>query len=162
MNISSLERSRTKFGVICGIYRRQKRNSKARGHKPPQYTKQELINWANSQDAFHSLYDNWVKSGYKKPLKPSIDRISDYDSYRFENIQLMTWDSNNRKAHRDMVNGVNNKQSKPIKQLSINGESINEYYSLMKACRETGIDFRNISRAALDGKTAGGFKWQYA
>lgn len=160
MNKSSKDRSRTKSGVACSAFRHQIKHSKTRNHDLPKYTKAELKEWMLSSPDFNILYRDWVISGYDKSLKPSIDRLDDYKGYSFDNIRVVTWVENNRKAHRDMINGVNNKQSKQVVQLK-NGVVIGEYYSLMNAFRSTGIDYRNISRACLNELTAGGFEWRY-
>lgn len=54
------------------------------------------------------------------------------------------------------------KKSKPILQLSLNNEVINEYYSLSEAARILKISKGAIQNACCGRrKTAGGFKWQY-
>jgi hypothetical protein len=84
----SIEYYRSVKGLIKSIFRTQKKASKIRGHKPPAYTFEELYNWILSQSHFKKLYDRWVESGYKKDLRPSIDRLDDSKGYSFDNIQL--------------------------------------------------------------------------
>ena len=127
----------------------------------PTYSKSELFDWVIYQSEFESLYSDWKGSGFLKGKKPSVDRLDDYKGYSFDNIRLTTWEDNNNRSHRDMINGVNNKLSKSIKQLTLDGNVVNQYYSLMNAHRETGVDFRNISRAALSNGVSGGYKWAY-
>ena len=67
----------TKGGVVSMIYSTQKANSVKRNHPLPSYTRQELKEWLFSQSLFHELYDDWVSSGYKRNLKPSVDRVFD-------------------------------------------------------------------------------------
>ena len=76
------------------IYHTQLRTSKKRGHPAPEYTFIELYNHIINNDLFNSLFDNWVKSGYKSDCKPSIDRINNDDHYKFSNIRLTTWGYN--------------------------------------------------------------------
>ena len=96
---------KTEKGVINKIFGHQKENSKKRGHKPPNYTKQELTIWLY-KNRFKELFDNWVKSGYKKDLKPSCDRLNDTKGYGFDNIQLGVWSENNLKNYKDTIKGV--------------------------------------------------------
>lgn len=96
---STLDTSRTVDGVVTSIYSTQRTSSKARGHELPKYSKEEFGSWLKSQDKFKTLYDAWVASGYKKNLKPSVDRIDVTKGYSFDNIQLLTWKENNQKRH---------------------------------------------------------------
>lgn len=56
------------------------------------FSKDEFILWINIKykDKFDVLFANYVKSECDKYLNPSIDRIDDYKSYTFENMQLIT------------------------------------------------------------------------
>ncbi len=152
---------RTKMGLVVAIFSHQKEASKHRCHKPPLYSLNSLREWLLSQDSYHLLYDNWVKSGYKKELSPSIDRIDDYKGYSFDNIQLMTWSENDRKGSFCIRNGINNKLSKAVKQITKDNVEIKTHISISMATRDTGA--KNIGKClAGERKTAGGFKWCYA
>ena len=152
----------SKNGLITIIYLNQKGKSKKRGYALPSYTKMELVKWWFSQHLFHELYTNWINSGYKKGLKPSIDRKDDYKSYTFDNITLTTWDENNKKGHRDRKNGVNNKDSKAVLQYDKQGNFIKEYYSISQASRDTFTDKSHIGHVCRgEMKTSGGFIWKY-
>ena len=120
--------SRTKRGLISRIYNNQRRGSESRGHPYSSYTRIELEKWLFSQPKFHELYDNWVKSGYKKKFSPSCDRLNDYEFYSLNNIQLLTWEEHIKKSHSDQINGVNNKQSKAVLQYDLEDNFIKEYY----------------------------------
>lgn len=170
-------RVRSKEGVVRKIYDTQKASSRERGHPPPSYSKQELVDWCLKQDVFHTLYDRWVSSNYDKWKVPSVDRINDYKGYSFDNIQLMSFYENYKKAHMDAVEGRNNKQSIPVICYSIDGEFIKEYYSINQASRELSIKSSDIGavcaktklkRKRRDGsiayctpKTAGGYVWRF-
>jgi len=52
------------------------------------------------QPNFEELYNNWVKHGYDKWYKPSVDRLNDDKGYSFSNIQLVTWKENSDKQHK--------------------------------------------------------------
>ena len=87
--------TRTKLGLIKKMYRSQVKNSILRGHLPPEYSLDELIEELLSSKLFNRLYTEWVQSNYKRHLIPSIDRISDTAGYTRKNVQLMTWENNN-------------------------------------------------------------------
>ena len=84
-------------GLTTDIYAAENRHSRARGHKPPQYTKAQLIDWLQSQPHFTELYNNWVDSDYYTDLKPSVDRLDNTQTYTLDNIQLVTWAYNRAK-----------------------------------------------------------------
>jgi len=155
---------RTKQGVITGIYYSQVARSKLKGLALPKYTLEQLRAWMFTQPNFEELYNNWKKSGYEKDLVPSVDRIDDYKGYSFDNIQLTTWEENNRKGYSDRKNGINNKISKVVIQYDLNGNKLKKYHSVREAGRRTGINHRNISKCCLKYKRhsrAGKFKWEF-
>ena len=82
------------------IYSNQVSKSIQRKHPKPTYTKEELQEWLNRHPSYDRMYDEWVKSNYDIKLKPSIDRIYNHLGYSFENIRLVTWDTNNKKEHK--------------------------------------------------------------
>jgi len=154
--------SRTKKGLIANIYKHQKETSKKRNYEQPSYTLDELKEWCYQQDIFHKLYDEWVKSGYLKSKIPSIDRIDDYKTYSFDNIQILDWNKNHNKYSNDKFIGKTTKQTKKIKQIK-DDKVINVFFSISEASRQTNIHINNISSVLLHKtKTAGGFKWEYA
>ncbi len=151
---------KTKKGVVDRIYGAQKQTSKKRKHRPPEYTKEDLKDWMFSQTIFHELYGEWAQSGYKKNLKPSVDRKNDYIHYCFTNIQLMTWQQNNDKHYTDRKSGKNNKKNRAVIQYSRDNEFMAEYHSIREAERQTGV--RHIGEV-LKGRYshAGGYMWRY-
>ena len=153
---------RTKKGVVSLLWNNQVNHSKRRKQREPDYSQKELYEWAMSQEIFHVLFNEWVKSGYKKDLKPSVDRLNDYVHYCFGNIQLITWEQNNAKGNMDVINGLNTKTSKAVLMFSKDGELIDEYHSLHSASRETGVSPSKICVVCKNKrKTAGGFIWKY-
>ena len=162
-NIKNAAYRKTKKGLIASKYSCQIVTSRKRNHDKPDYTVDELQEWALNQDIFHKLFKSWEMSGYEKMLVPSFDRTDDYQGYSLDRLQIMTWQENKDKGHNDARNGINNKKSKSVIQFSKDGERITEHYSMYRACRVTGIIRENI-RACCKGrrKTAGGFKWSYA
>jgi hypothetical protein len=156
---------RTKKGLLTLIYTSQKGNSKRRGHKEPEYTKDELRDWLFSQSLFQELFNNWVNSGYKKELKPSVDRIDDNIHYRLDNIRLTTWEDNDNKQNNKRKKGeVDNKVFSPkvVCQYDKENKFIKEYSSLTEAYEQTQIQRQDIGSVCLGKrKTAGGFIWKY-
>ncbi|MFK5981445.1 MAG: hypothetical protein QM499_00910 [Flavobacteriaceae bacterium] len=160
-------------GLITDIYSSQKSSSKKRRHNPPNYTKKELAIWIKSQPNFQELWDNWVKSGYKKDLIPSCDRTNDYKSYCLTRLELKTWQENKDKGHQDRKNGVNNKRSKAVIGTHLKTGEVVVFHSTMEASRQLGIHNTSISKVALGGRkkdsngywftrsSAGGYKWQF-
>lgn len=158
----ALKRNRSLSGFIELKYRNQNTSCKSRGHNPPEYTLDEFKEWILSQDKFHVLFEEWVKSDYDRNLSPSVDRLDDYKGYSFDNIQLMTWDENRLKGHRDAMNGINNKRSIIVMQFDLNEVFINEYYSACQASRDTGVHQGTIGMCCRgEQRMAGGFKWKY-
>jgi len=154
---------RDKTNKIKTIYNAQISHSKIRKHIPPNYTKQELIDWCTSQPLYYKLYRAWRKSNYSKWLAPSCDRIDDYKSYTLDNIQLMTWEENSNKGHYNRKNGkLITKQNKAVVQYNKNGIFIAEYHSIHKASSQTNTSLEGICRCCKKKlKSSGGFIWRY-
>lgn len=131
----------TEKGVIRIIYKTQRQNSKTRKMDLPSYTKKELKEWLYKNN-FKELYNNWVKSGYKKNLKPSVDRLDDFKPYSFCNIRLTTWGDNFLKSVNDKILGIGTQgaQCKPVLQIS-NNKIVAEYPSYSQAKRLTKYSF---------------------
>lgn len=153
---------KTKLGLSAIILKHQRLSSKRRNHPPPKYDIYQFRNWLFNQELFHVLFEQWEKSGYKYELTPSVDRINNYLSYTFENIQLMTWIENRNKSHEDEKNGILFTGHKKVAQYTLSGKKINEFISISDAGRKTGCDFRHISAVCLGKeKTHLGFIWRF-
>jgi len=96
-NIKTKIYNRTRKGLVKCMYSHQLVTSKRRNHNKPLYNLKELRKWIYNQKNFEELYNNWIKSWYNTNLIPSIDRLNNYEWYSFDNIQLITWEENNRK-----------------------------------------------------------------
>jgi hypothetical protein len=58
--------------------------------------------------------------------------------------------------------GALHTRSKPVMQISLDGNIINEYGSAREASRLSGVNYGTISCVLIGrGKTAGGYKWVY-
>jgi len=155
---------RTKDGLITRIYSHQKTNSTNKNNIPPKYSKAELMLWLLQNDLFHRLFKQWEEAGYSKKLTPSIDRLDDYKGYSFDNIQLMTWEENKQKSHRDRYNGINNKNKIPVSQFDLNMNKIGDFCSASEAYRNSNVlssEILVVCSGKFGRKTAGGFIWKY-
>ena len=68
VNVIVNNKVRSKQRLITIIYNSQKNNSKRRGHKPPEYSKEELSVWIREHDNFDNMYNDYIKSGCKNIL----------------------------------------------------------------------------------------------
>ena len=63
--------------------------------------------------------------------------------------------------HRD-VSGTKNPSARPIVQLALSGEIINEFPFAKLAAKELGLDLSSIIKCCRGkGKTCGGYRWAY-
>lgn len=164
VTIQRLEYLKTKDGLLSRMYSNQKVNSDRRKHNLPIYTKEEFKDWLFSQELFNIIYDKWVKSGYEKDLKPSVDRLDDYKGYSFDNIRLITWGENRTKQNDDirLARSTSGEQCKAVLQFDKQMNLIAEFCSANEAARELKIFQGNISATCAGRrKIAGGFIWKY-
>ncbi len=155
---------RTKYGFLGKIYATQRANSMRRNHPMPEYSLAELRAWALERPEFHELFEKWVSSNYDRWKAPSVDRRDDYKPYTIDNLlRICTFKENCERAHSDMKNGINNKESKAVIQMTLVGNFIAEYYSMSQAARITGLYIGNISRCCNGTRNkTGGYKWKFA
>mgnify|MGYP001943643632 CR=1 FL=1 len=157
---------KTKNGLITSIFWNQRASSKRRWHELPLYSKQEFKNWVFNQDNFLSLYDEWVKSWYKRSMSPSVDRLDDSKWYSFGNIQLMTWWENHEKWKKgmrdwDIMHSI--KPQRAVTQINMETWEETTFHSTIEASRKTGASQPSISHCCRwKIKTTGGFMWKYA
>ena len=78
---------------VSKMYRRQVKSSIKRGHQPPQYTLEELKEWARSQDNCDEVFNTWRETE-RSDDAPSFDRIDNSKGYTLDNIVLTTWGVN--------------------------------------------------------------------
>lgn len=161
-NTVSLLYKKSKEGHIRVIFTQQKRSSKKRGHKEPDYSLDEFRKWMYAQDNFENLYNNWVLSNYCKKLTPSVDRIDDLKPYSFTNIRLVTWCENNIKASQDKLNGVTGRDMKTVYQYDEGFNLVATYHSTSYASKELNVSQTCISlRCRKYPKIIKGFYWTY-
>jgi hypothetical protein len=149
-------------GLLRNIYSSQKSHSLKRKQSLPDYTSDEFVLWANTED-YKLIHKKWVESDYSKLQSPSFDRINDNNPYTFNNLQLTTWKENKLKGEYNRKVGIDNRNNKAVNQLSISGRIIKRFHSIREAERKTECFSGNICKV-LNGEynQTGGFGWQYA
>lgn len=154
------ERRQSKSGLFDTIYNGQLGSSKKRGHAPPEYTKEQLTLWIETQPNFSELYTSWVNSKYNRWLKPSVDRLDETLPYSLSNLRLVTWRGNAEAFKQKKIKeGVGD--CKAVHQYH-DGVLINTFHSLAEASRKTGAAAGNILRCCRgEYKTSKGFVWRY-
>ncbi len=151
---------RSKKGVVRTIYKTQRLHSKTRNHSYPAYSKEELKVWLY-QHGFEKLFNEWEMSGYKKDMKPSVNRLDDSKPYTIDNIELITWLDNRKKQYNCNIIGAHGSSCKPVCQYTFDGDHVASYHSQNEAARQTGVCAKSIS-ACITGKrkSTGGFVWK--
>jgi len=147
--ISTANYRKTKKGLVTNLYHKMKSRHEV------DFQISKLHEFSECQK-FSRLYEEWVKSGYKKKFKPSIDRINNKKHYSLGNIQWLTWAENRYKQIMERRD-----RSPKVAQM-LNGICINTYKSQREAVKQTGVSQANLS-SALNGRrhTCGGFEWIY-
>jgi hypothetical protein len=141
-------------GFLHKLYNTQKKNSKARGHKPPAYTFDELKNWVIKQPNFKYLWKQWKNSGHNIDLIPSIDRLDDGKGYSFDNIRLVTWRENSLKESM--------KRRKRVNQYSLEGKYIKTWDSMTDVAKNVNTFSSSIILACKGVYSSSrGFLWRY-
>jgi len=153
--------NRNKKSLAIEILSIQRRSSIKRNHPAPNYSKDEFMNWFLNHSKLNYLFNKWKESGFVKEHKPSVDRISNFKGYSFDNIRLVSWKQNMNQYNEDKKNGLNNNECKPVLQLDSNLVIINTFHSARQAARETGFYQASISRACNGTGNLNGYVWQY-
>lgn len=140
--------ARSKKGMTGQLYASQVAKSRKRKHPAPAYTQQELFDWVWSQPHAQGLFDAWGQAGHSQGLKPSVDRLDDYQPYRLDNIRLITWGEHKKRYSHDAKTGINTKTCISVNQYSLSGEFIQTYHSYHAAARAVSGLMSNIRNVA--------------
>jgi len=156
--------ARTREGLVRNIYSEQKESSKVRELPLPNYNAPQLVEWVFAQPEFNNLYIGWVDSNYDKWKRPSTDRINNWEPYRLDNLQMVTFRENNERSHKDAREGNNlNSQLIPVDQYSLSGDYLKTFKSLAEAERVTGISVGAICTACRKKNIAAAkYLWKYS
>lgn len=163
--------------VAKKLWNSQVASSKKRGMSMPGYTKEELLAWLLTQPIFMTMYEEWKQSDYDRNLAPSVDRISDLDSYKLSTIQLMTWDENRKKAGLSKKNSELLVHHRSVIALNKDGTVFKQYASMAEAMREfggkpsasfgissvcNGVPIKDGKGRMYTPKTYKGYMWEWA
>lgn len=116
-------------------------------------SKSDLIIWLLSKGV-KKKYLAYIRSGYDKNKKPSIDRIDDFKGYFFENMQLITWGQNQLKGCNGEKHHMSSSQfnkamfSKKVYRYNKHGEFIALYNSAADAAIAMGCYYETMVRVA--------------
>jgi len=155
-----IDYQRSLVGLVSRIYSNQRRNCRYRGYENPIYTKKELLEFLLSSSKYLELHSDWVNSGYKIGLSPSVDGIDDYKTYSIKNIQVVTWKENRELYYDSVKSGINTKDCLPIIKMDLEGNEIEEYFSIAEAGRKNKMRGQNITRAHKKNTISGGYRWK--
>ena len=142
---------KTPKGILTNSYGKQ------RDRRNVKYTLNQLHSKFLNDRRFLRLVDEWVKSGFNKQLKPTIDRINCMKDYTLNNIQILTW-AENRYKQRFELKRI---RARDVYML-LDNKIIQIFKSVSNAVRITGLSQSNIS-SCLNGRrrTCGGYEWSY-
>ncbi len=101
----------------------------------------ELAKWLLNQPNWWPLWHAYEKSNFNKNLAPSIDRLDNTKSYTKKNIELITWDENNKRGrdHRKTIS-----KSGQVSIFYQNGLYINTYKTINEAKRD--LNCKNLHK----------------
>lgn len=143
---------RTKKGVLTNMYGHMlNRNSVL-------FTLPEFHKRFMDDDKFKRLHDEWVKSGFLKQMKPSLDRIDCKKPYTVENTQMLTWAENRYKQSK--FDGKRGRKPRVIQMLG--SKVIKVFQSQRHVVKDLGVSQGNLSNV-LTGKrnTVDGYSFVY-
>lgn len=158
MNLTATQKYRlTPKGVLTNLYSKMKERAKNKNIERPNFTLVEFHRLFLENKTFIRLYKEWVKSGYNKVYKPSVDRINRKHGYTLNNIHIISWGDNRFKQSME-------RRSRKGKVLQIlNGNVIKVWSSQREAYKKLNLSQSMLS-GALTGKykQAYGYIWRYA
>lgn len=147
---------RSVMGLVTLSYSHMKMSSVIRGHKPPSFSKKELLVWIskNPQDAaFKRLFKDWSSCNYQKKLKPSFDRLNNHVGYSLDNLRVVTWLENSEAGFAS--------RRKAVVCMTKEGKFLRCYKGLLEASKSILKSRKAIGNAIKRGQCSGGFRWEY-
>lgn len=151
---------------LTKTYGRMKRDNQNKFNLELPFSKIQFSNWALSNNVLE-LLKKYKNSNFDKYSNPSVDRIDDYKSYFFENMQLVTWKENNEKGRLSIKNKEQCSKmakeiwSKKVAQKDLDGNIVAIFNSTHEVNRVLGFDSSLIARACRLNKISKGYRWEY-
>lgn len=100
-NAATHRYERTKKGKLMRTYRnmlsRVQGVLKKKAHLYsglPILPREDFYQWAMASNAFHTLFDGWVASGYRCGKSPSVDRVDPTEGYVLGNMRWLNHSEN--------------------------------------------------------------------
>lgn len=162
---------RTVDGWLTKVYGRMRQSSKERNHQMPSFTKDELKEWALKNE-IEKRIKKWSNNGCLKNETPSVNRLDDFKPYSLDNIELITWEDNNKKgrgsiktkelAHSKIGGIAKAMFSRPVIKTDLEDKVLAIYPSAREAARQNNTDCGSIAKVCRGEKhTHHKFKWKY-
>ena len=148
---------KTPKGVLTNIYHHQKTRNIKNGFGEIGYSLKWLHDRFLNDEKYNRLFAEWVKSGYSKAKKPTIDRLNHKKGYQKDNIHLLSWSDNRFKQI------MERRSRKGAVLQKLNGKIVKVWKSQREAWRKLHLQQSMLSQALTGkSKTAYGFTWEYA
>ena len=165
------ENKKTFNGWITKVYGRMRHTSKQRKQPLPIFSKEEFKKWS-LENGLRKMLNEWIKIDCLKEKTPSVNRLNDYGIYEFKNMELITWEENNKKGrgsiktkelvHSKLSNIAKKMFSKPVIKSDLSGKVLAIYPSAREAARQNNTDGSSISKVCRGEKnTHHELKWSY-
>jgi hypothetical protein len=141
---------RTPRGVLTNMYDHMRKRYAV------EFTLQEFHERFLTDPRYLRLHQEWVRGGYKKDNRPSLDRINHKGNYTERNTQMMTWTENRYKQRMERRS-----RKGAVVQLK-DGHVVARYRSQKEAVKKTGL-IQGLVSAVLNGQRnhTGGYQFVY-
>ena len=134
--MNSTQRFRkTPKGVLTNLYSKMKERNIKKGFGELPFSLKELHDRFLNNDDYIKQFNIWVKNSYKKEFKPSFDRINPTIGYALDNMQILSWSENRKKA--DWEKSF--LYTTPVVMYDMNGNVIRAFESTKEACSMTEL-----------------------
>jgi hypothetical protein len=143
---------KTQKGVLTNMYQHMKTRHEV------SFSLKEFQNRFIEDKKFIRIYNEWLKSGYNKQFKPSLDRIDNKKGYTINNTQMLSWTENRYKQ-----SSFDGKRGRKPRVIQLMGNKIIKIFQSQRHCvKELGISQGNLS-SVLNGKRkyTNGYKFIY-
>ncbi len=132
---------KTPKGVLTNLYSKMKERNIKRGFGELPFSLKELQERFLGDDNYIKQFNIWVQNSYKKEYKPSFDRINPNRGYTIDNMQILSWGENRKKA--DWEKSF--LYTTPVVMCDINENIVRIFESTKEACTMTGFPQSTIT-----------------